>query len=323
MNAPVPGGSSSTFTPEDTISVPRSTFMSMLQTNLDSTKHGPPGPPKPPAPAPLDPYGAAAAGGAYPWQLGHAQFPPMFPPQQPPAMFQPYSAMAQGAGNSPVLLTYPQYAAMYGTPGAGYMHNGHYEPAPFPSRQGKRKREPEYLDDPVFPGEEHAVYRKDLASLTRSLVEIQNDLKDLKQRQHPQGFPQSHPWGAPAFSQYRPFSDPRNFGDPPQSFHCSTPYYNVGGPEPAEHNVPGPMPPPMPPKTRQYSNQSSQMRQQSPINPGPPATENEPGPGVVCDPPGKNQVPAVEASLGSCSISDNATAAQLQKIFCSELLSKS
>ncbi|AAC58064.1 minor capsid scaffold protein [Alcelaphine gammaherpesvirus 1] len=89
------------------------------------------------------------------------------------------------------------------------------------SRPRKRAREdPE--DEVSFPGEESTVFRKDLTDLSKSLAELQSEIRELKQMQNtPRPYPRPehhYPAFDPLMYGLRPLPNPDKF---PKEFICS------------------------------------------------------------------------------------------------------
>nr|BEG23086.1 capsid maturation protease [Macronycteris gammaherpesvirus 1] len=162
MNSQPFTGSVTTPQHEDFISVPRSTFMSMLQTNLDTIKQTP----KPPN---IDALTQAYA--------QHRPLPLSYPTTQTPPYYGAYGLMESPHGmygpymNIPQPYTWPQLLPGYGPMG------GTYYPTEHPARPNKRKRDGfDDYETPLFPGE----IQKDFQSLSKSITALQNELKDMK-----------------------------------------------------------------------------------------------------------------------------------------------
>lgn len=152
---------------EDLISVPRSTFMSMLQTNLDTMKQSS----IQKAPNTLDNFVQQP----HPQRLPLLGYPGQVPyygsfcgPTDIQAGYTPYIS------HPAVYLSLPQATQdflKYG--GIGHM----YSPIQHPARPNKRKRDgDDEYESPLFPGE----IQKDFQSLSKSITAIQNELKDIK-----------------------------------------------------------------------------------------------------------------------------------------------
>ncbi|AJG42943.1 proteinase/capsid scaffold protein [Harp seal herpesvirus] len=156
VGGPAPAGS------DDLISIPRGAFMSLLQNNLDAKQ------------PPL-----ATASGQY--------RPSNYAFTDPSQRLQPPPAAFMGPGHpfihyAPQTVPYyVQWPSMeqYGFEGMACLGGGPYFPVPHPSRPNKRKREPEADDGAFFPGED-ASKGKELQTLSKTIAELQNEIKELK-----------------------------------------------------------------------------------------------------------------------------------------------
>nr|AIA82762.1 capsid protein [Bovine gammaherpesvirus 4]QJC19164.1 capsid protein [Bovine gammaherpesvirus 4] len=260
-------------TPDELITVPKSTFMSMLQSNLDNLKqtatkgvHG-----LPMYPAPLLPPHILQSHGEH--QLG---------------LYGPNMYSAYGYTDPPPR----QYQDQLIPPNGMYFSGPQYYPRP-----PKRKREQEYTEGPLFPGEESTLYR-DVLTLTRNISDLQSEIKDLKSMHapscHDQGRCFSHHFGL----SYGPREPPRELPTAHRNSHQSSAAATSNHPPPDRSNTPPP------------------QQDQSPISPKPP----RPQPSVTLSPqppqppPERPPTHPVEASLRPD------TSTTLQKMFCEELL---
>ncbi|AAK95468.1 BVRF2 [Macacine gammaherpesvirus 4] len=170
---------------QDLISVPRTTFMTLLQTNLDSK---PPRQSPLPFAAPLPPfthqaiaapaYGAAAAPGGYFAPAGG-----YYAPGGDQGAFSAADPHAYHHGYPPP--AYFGLPGLFGPPPPAPPYYGSHPRSdyiPGPSRANKRKREPEEDEEGggLFPGEDAALYRKDIAGLSKSVSELQHALQALR-----------------------------------------------------------------------------------------------------------------------------------------------
>ncbi|AAO12321.1 capsid protein [Porcine lymphotropic herpesvirus 3] len=182
---------------DDLIHVPKSTFLSMLESTLSKTSS--------PQPKQYD----------YPQNYG-GSWPPFHPmttvPHHPimqqysvPQMIPQYCTDAQGVP----MFYVPVNAA------AGNLQSV-YEPYPKSvPKTTKRKRE-SVDEDAIFPGEESMLIKKDLLSLTKSLSEIQSELRQLRQSQHVQDpVPYYSRW--PYYYNYPQVAMQPQVGSPPES----------------------------------------------------------------------------------------------------------
>nr|AAO12287.1 capsid protein [Porcine lymphotropic herpesvirus 2] len=154
---------------EDLIHVPKSTFLSMLESSLTKTKQIPNQYDYPPG------YGSN-------WPIFHSQNAMHF--QHPQNhVIQPY----------PIPHIIPQYCADPQTTPLYYVpvntSNGNlnsYDPyQKNPPKTSKRKRE-SMEDEAVFPGEESTLFKKDLISLSKTISEMHDELRQLRQTQQVQ-----------------------------------------------------------------------------------------------------------------------------------------
>ncbi|UTM04638.1 capsid maturation protease [Equid gammaherpesvirus 2] len=196
---------------EDLISVPRSTFMTMLQTNLDTMRQtslgqrfGQPidAPAAPPAQLRVPPPAA-------PFPVHPGYYPAPYHPQvDAQAQYLPYVPLPPPGAMPFAPPPLPDFYKYGGIPAPGY------SPVAHPARPGKRKRDcDEEFEGPLFPGEIH----KDVQSLSKSIAALQSELKDIKNSQQfpqpppqPQLQPQAQPQPQPA---------PQLYPAPPQAFY--------------------------------------------------------------------------------------------------------
>lgn len=144
MNPVLPGSSS-----EDLITVPKATFMSMLQTNLDTLKQ----------------------------TSTNIMHPPGAPVRNYMGFNVPDLTHVPAPGGSPHYYGWPHFPYYVPDEGVGYFSHGQYYPAAHPARPLKRKRE--FDDQHIFPGEQASIY-KDIASMSKNLTELQEEIKTLK-----------------------------------------------------------------------------------------------------------------------------------------------
>ncbi|AIU39541.1 proteinase/capsid scaffold protein [Equid gammaherpesvirus 5] len=163
---------------DDLITVPRSTFMTMLQTNLDTMRQ------TCVAPRFGQQAEAPAAAAAPPSQMrlpivspfppAHSGYYPMPYHFQPPMDVQADTTYVPYVHVPPPGVLPPFAPHMYG----GLMAPPTYSPVAHPARPGKRKRdgEDDYESGPLFPGE----IQRDFQSLSKSIAALQSEIKDIK-----------------------------------------------------------------------------------------------------------------------------------------------
>ncbi|AAD21343.1 capsid protein [Macaca mulatta rhadinovirus 17577] len=286
--------------PEDNITIPKSTFLTMVQSSLDNMRNQGhrtyvSAPPSMPATA------------AYPSWIPPPELtvPSYAPPVAPPFPFQ--SAFAPQP--SP-------YAATYYSPTYGY--------APAPSRHQKRKRDVELSDEPVFPGEEVGIH-KDVMALSKNILDIQADLRDLKRAasqtsgaqdadQRPQPPPVQFSWPQTYASAPYLAYQPQWYSGTDTHLHAPQPYQSAQGiqqtqpppPQPASHHAGLATQPATPAPAAQESVMSNAI---------PSASAPRAGACPPLDPEcGQSARAPVEASAQPAPVS------QIQKMFCEELL---
>lgn len=324
---------------DELISIPKSTFISMLQANIDSGKQNNPRQTE-----------------SFQNELKHIQYQTPYPimgniyyphPSQASTAMTPYanSGLYQPDfqirhHNTPINTWVGNYAV---DEGCGHFAHGQYIPAKYPSRPGKRKRDSDYFDGPIFPGEEINLYR-DFANITKNISEIQNEIKELKNTamgQKQEFVPSSQNWlyMQPSNGQHLnyPVIPPSSIAPPTmlgfQPAH-QIPYYNFNNntSSPDAH-IQTPVqfhqittqnpytPPPIPPKiiqpTTLFTNsQTPQTQQQQPTTSQETETENKQAPKEHQKQKNEKKVMHVDASFKR----DNTN--QLQKMFCEEILNK-
>ncbi|BBB06466.1 capsid scaffold protein [Rhinolophus gammaherpesvirus 1] len=313
-------------THEELISVPRSTFMSMLQTNLDTMKqssiqkaplHAPEVPfchQTQPRFAPLSTYPPAAP----------PYFNPVYGPLDVPGSYTPYHPPPAAAFFNP-WAQFPPDLLRYA--GNGLSHS----PASHPARPNKRKRDGE--DDyeaPLFPGEN----QKDFHSLSKSIAAIQSELKDIRnstmsqpklvtQANIPQ-YPQPTPPQAAVHAEY---VDPARFqaGQGGYFIRYVNPFtqdgvYAPGPPQVYQQphqTIPQPIPTQAPPPTAAPLHQQPVQHDAEDKRPQQSESEKHPAPKEARASTASSQpAQVVEASSKPSQVS------QLQKIFCDEILNK-
>nr|AWG92135.1 BVRF2 [human gammaherpesvirus 4] len=178
---------------QDLISVPRNTFMTLLQTNLDNKL-----PRQTPLPyaAPLPPFSHQAIATAPSYGPGAGAVSPAGGYFTSPGGY--YAGPAGGDPGAFLAMDAHTYhphphppPAYFGLPGLfgppppvppyyGSHLRADYVPAP--SRSNKRKRDPEEDEEGggLFPGEDATLYRKDIAGLSKSVNELQHTLQALR-----------------------------------------------------------------------------------------------------------------------------------------------
>lgn len=323
---------------QDLISVPRTTFMTLLQTNLDNK---PPRQTPLPYAAPLPPfahqaivapsYGAAAAaapagyfaspGGYYPGPAGGD-----------PGAFSALDTHAYHHHPPPAYFGLP---GLYGPPPPVPPYYGSHPRAdyvPGPSRSNKRKREPGEDEEGggLFPGEDAALHRKDIAGLSKSVNELQHTLQALRRETLSYGHA-----GAGYCPQQGPcYAHPGPYGQQPHQSYEAPRYIPHPPPPPTFHQAAQAQPPP--PPAAQPAQAHCVAEATSPAEAG---TSGNPGPQQDTNPP--QQPPAEvhhrEKKLVQASASGTAQAqakeataapkmksvsAHLKSIFCEELLNK-
>lgn len=324
--------------PEELISVPKSTFMTMLQTNIDSVKQTTP---KQPVHFQNE-FSHLQHQTPYP-MMGNIYYPHPPPPSTPmmpyikPGSYQPdFHVVHQNTPPNAWMGKYPI------DEGCGHFSWGQYIPAAYPSRPGKRKRDSDIFDGPVFPGEETSLYR-DFANITKNISEIQNEIKDLKNvamGQRPEFVPTAPNWlyvqpnpgqvsGYPAMSQpsmVAPLMATPQFNHqmPHPSFNAQVPMQDSQVQTPAQYQliqtqettVPPPVPQKIPQPTPFTGTQPTQGTQIQPAS----TQQADPSHQQPSKEPHKHKndpkIPCVNAS------SKRDSASQLQKMFCEELLNK-
>ncbi|UNP64597.1 putative assembly protein [Marmot herpesvirus 1] len=197
---------------EDLISIPKSTFLSMIQSNLD-----------------------------------HRQsVPASRTVMQQPSGFQTLY-VPQGFGVPAIPETYisgtlpdfpriqqpniPYYFPNYHFPTDHYPYfpgYQHFPPrhGPSSSRSNKRKRDNDSdgeSEEPLFPGEGKSLY-KDLLTLSKNVAELQSELKDLRQTTTPGLYPPTFvpPYHIP-YSPYQPPLDNAPINPPPPAVPAQAP----------------------------------------------------------------------------------------------------
>lgn len=163
---------------EEFITVPKATFLSMLQSNLDIMGNRHPTTNVHPGPAPILPVTPAnnSQPPIYQHYVPQTTVPPILY-HQPPTGFQPPPPSNFAPPGSPFQTGVytqnfpPSFPFITGLPQPGFgMGFWPYQPHP---RGSKRKRD----DDGTFPGEQRDV---DISTLAKSLNNIEAELKDLK-----------------------------------------------------------------------------------------------------------------------------------------------
>ncbi|AJE29656.1 ORF17.5 [macacine gammaherpesvirus 12] len=287
--------------PEDNITIPKSTFLTMVQSSLDHMRN----------------QGPRAYGAMPPSMPATAAYPSWIPP---PELTVPSYA-------PPVAPPFP-FQSAYATPTAPYAP-AYYSPTygyvPGPSRHQKRKRDAELSEEPVFPGEEVGIHR-DVLALSKNILDMQADLRDLKRAasqssgaqdadqrpQHPPvPFSPMQNYSSVPYPAYQPHWYP---GTDPQ-FHVQQKLYQSAPgaqqtTQPSLHpainpaGVAAPPVAPIPP-----------AQEQAASNAIPASSAPRAGPCQPLDPEGGQSArPPVEASTQPAPVS------QIQKMFCEELL---
>ncbi|ABB22235.1 capsid protein-like protein [Ovine gammaherpesvirus 2] len=190
---------------EDLIPVPRSAFLNMLESTVARMPQSPPQGPLPPAPfQPGMPYFAS---------YNMACPPPGLIKHRKSHFLSPYEPEPH----------YP-YHGLYSTP---------YPDCELPrvlcqspccaNRSKKRAREESDGEASIFPGEEPVLYRKDFSHLSKSLAELQSEIRELKQlRQAPPQMPPADPM-VPYYHSYHPQMAPQYAMYPPPSLPSRLP----------------------------------------------------------------------------------------------------
>lgn len=321
MNPPVPQNMG--HQTDDLISLPKSTFMNMLQTNIESVRNVTARQPS-----------FQFHNDTIPSHI-HTQYPQMgniyYPHPAPPIHMMPYTK-PPGHFQTEFPI-YPQNTLHTPWPydhemedeGRGRFFRGQYIPAPYPSRSGKRKRDYEDTDYPVFPGEENNLY-KNVLNITKNISELQNEIKDLKNvamGQKPEFIPTSSNW------HYIPTPGPINGQPQILPYHMGTmvPITQNQHSTPFQTNTPSII--------QQADTQHAQCHTVSENN-GPMdqnKLEHQP-PQQPCNPPvqhvpqivynSKDDTKPAKGSKAPCVNASSKTenVSHLQKMFCEELLNK-
>lgn len=324
---------------DELISIPKSTFITMLQTNIDSVKQN--------TQKQADPYQN---------EYKHMQYQTSYPvmgniyyphPQQASVPIPPYAKSGPYPSEFQMIHQNTPMSTWMGKynldEGCGHLAYGQYIPAPYPSRPGKRKRDSDYFDGPVFPGEDINLYR-DFANITKNISEIQNEIKDLKNTamgQKPEFVPAGQNWAymQPPPSQHfgYPVISPHSSAVPPimsgpQLIH-QMPYYNFNNnptqPDPQlqtpiqYHQLPTqnsavtqPVDLKIPQPTLFTSTQPSQATQNQPTDSQQSESETQHNPKEYSKQKNNKKVTHVDASFKK----ENSN--PLQKMFCEEILNK-
>ncbi|AGY30700.1 ORF17.5 [Retroperitoneal fibromatosis-associated herpesvirus] len=293
---------------DELISLPKATFLSMLQSSLDGMKQ---------TAARFAPNLSMSGfpGYAVPPEMTVAAY---APPQAPPYLY-PCRPHVEG--------TYYQC------------------PSAVPvSRPGKRKRDDDDGTDHVFPGEEPAIHR-DIITMSKSIAEIQSELRDLKhstlqQRWSHHGQSAMEPRYAPPILAYPARPPVPEFADQPYSYY-SYPVTAAAPPPPPPHQPSAPQSlaqPPLPCSTQPATCNPQLSGPPTPAPVGqatqevPLEASTQPGPPMAQQPPkdtrdsagprqGRHSAAASATNPVNASSRHSATT-RIQQMFREELLAK-
>ncbi|AIB03171.1 protease; capsid protein [Bovine gammaherpesvirus 6] len=166
------GATSGTNAGEEMIPVPKSMFINMLESTMSSVKHH-----QQPSKAVIDYYPRAPAYfGSYPIGLSP---PNMVQKYQPNHFLAPMEQQAHQPQELPWAYHYPMHPPNY------YMWNQGSHDSQCCSKECKQKKRKRDSDEEesIFPGEESTIFKKDLSCLSKTLANLQNEIKELKQFQ--------------------------------------------------------------------------------------------------------------------------------------------